>query len=297
MKNSKRGIALLVTLMFVIVITVAIGFGLKQVNSASSIVQKENFMYQSSLIIEDVINILQTSQDVKKIATSDDLYLFLSQTSFIPFEISGMSIVLKISSARGKFNPTNLRNDNNISNRMGEYLNSYGINPQYLEILADNFGGIKEDNSYNSRIFDENPSLFRDYIASPAHLKIINDFYAKEFNDNSLSKIDFNNLFYFGNDSNVTIDVNYATPEVWELMLGCSKERAETLSLGGGAYSNEADLGLSDDEKLNFRLFKKDYFVPILLVKIEITKGTSISKISFEYNISTKKGSNFVYEI
>jgi len=296
-KSSKRGIALLVTLMFVIVITVAIGFGLKQVNSASSIVQKENFMYQSSLIIEDVINILQTSQDVKKIATSDDLYLFLSQTSFIPFEISGMSIVLKISSARGKFNPTNLRNDNNISNRMGEYLNSYGVNPQYLEILADNFGGIKEDNSYNSRIFDENPSLFRDYIASPAHLKIINDFYAKEFNDNSLSKIDFNNLFYFGNDSNVTIDVNYATPEVWELMLGCSKERAETLSLGGGAYSNEADLGLSDDEKLNFRLFKKDYFVPILLVKIEITKGTSISKISFEYNISTKKGSNFVYEI
>lgn len=281
--------------MFVIVITVAIGFGLKQVKSASEIVQKENFMYQSSIIVEDILNILKTSQDVNKIQNPDELYTFLSQTSLIPFEISGINIILKISSARGKFQPSLLDTQN--SALMRQYLNNYGVNAQYLEILADNFGGIKEDNSYNSRIFDENPYLFRDYIASLSHLKKINDFYAKEFNDNSLAKIDFENLFYFGNESNITIDVNYATPEVWEMMLGSSKERAEALSMGGGAYSEAVDLALSDDEKANFELFDCAYFVPILLVEIEVTKGTSSSKISFEYNISTKKGSNFVYKI
>ena len=297
-RASKEGIALLVTVMFVIVITVAIGFGLKQVNTAASEIKKENFMYQSTLLVEDVLNILKNSPDIKSVVdsnSSDNLYIFLSQAAFIPFEVSGLEIILKVSSARSKFHPSSL--DGNNSALMRQYLNNYGINSQYVEILADNFGGIKEDNSYNSRIFDEKPYLFRDYIASSAHLKEINDFYAKEYNENSLSKIDFNNLFYFSHDSNVSIDLNYATPEVWELMLGTSRERAEELSIGGGAYSTNDDLGLNDDEIRNLGLFKTSFFEPILFVEIEIAQNGSSSKISFEYDIRAQKGSNFVYEI
>ena len=300
MKSSKKGIALLVTLMFVIVISVAIGFGLKQVNSASEIVQEENFMYQSSIIVEDILNILKKSPDIQKIAdsnSSSELYMFLSQTSLIPFDISGLNVILKVSSARKTFNPSYLHNSQKLSSLMRQYLNNNGVNSQYLEILVDNLSGIKVDNSYNSRIFDENPYLFRDFIASEAHLKVINDFYTKEYGDNSLQNINFEKLFYFGPDSNITIDLNYATPEVWEFMLGTTRERAEELSMGGGAYSSEIDLSLSDDEKRNLREFSVAYFVPTLLVEIEILKSKSSSKISFEYDILTQKGSNFVYEI
>jgi len=299
-RESKNAIALLITLMFVMVITVAIGFGLQQVNSASKILKEENFMYQSTLIVEDILGILKASPDIKKIAdsnSSNDLYMFLSQVAFIPFNVSDMEIILKISSARAKFNPSHLQNDLNSSNKMRDYLNSYGVNSQYLEILADNFGGIKDDNSYNSRIFDEKPSLFREYIASSEHLKQINDFYTQEYKDNSLSKIDFNNLFYFGSDENTTIDLNYATPEVWEMMLGVSRERAEALSLGGGLYESSEDLALNDEEKSSLRLFKADYFVPILLIEVEISNKIESAKISFEYDIENSKGSNFVYKI
>ncbi|MDQ7066928.1 MAG: hypothetical protein Q9M40_02380 [Sulfurimonas sp.] len=58
MKRSKHAIALLITVMFIIVITVAIGVGLKQVNSASFQMKNEKFMYQSRLLIEDILKIL-----------------------------------------------------------------------------------------------------------------------------------------------------------------------------------------------------------------------------------------------
>jgi len=298
MKQSKNAIALLITLMFVIVITVAIGFGLKQVNSSAEIIKEEKFIYQSRVLVEDVLNILRSSKDIKKIAdsnSSEELYLFLSQVAFIPLEYKDLKIVLKISSARAKFNPSMLESNNSLL--MRHYLNKYGVNAQYIEVLADNFGGIKDDNSYNSRIFEENPSLFREYIATLAHLKVINEFYIKEYNENALLKIDFNSLFYFGADKNTSIDLNYASAEVWKLILGVSTERAEELLLGAGTYETKEDLDLSDEEAQNLELFKTDCFEPILLVEIELNESKNYSTISFEYDISTQKGSNFVFKI
>ena len=299
MRNSSRNaIALLITLMFVIVITVAIGVGLKQINDASKILKSENFMYQSSIIIEDVLNILKSSPDVARVAdsnSSDELYILLSSASFIPFESSGLEIVLKLQSARAKFNPAQL--DANTTESFVDYLNNKMVNSQYLEILFDSVSGVKEDNSYNSAIFEENPYLFRDYIASAKHLKKINDFYAEEYNDNSLEKIDFDNLFYFTQDKNMSIDLNYATTEVWELLLGSTPERAEFLSSNAGAYTDDASLNLDDSELERLKKFKTSFYQPIVLVEIDMRRDDSHSTIQFEYDIKEKKGSNFVYEL
>jgi len=298
MRQKRGAIALLITVMFVIVITVAIGFGLKQVNKASSLVAEENFMYQSQIIIEDVVKILQTSKDIQLVAdanTSDALFILISQAGFIPFESNGLEIVLKIKSARGKFNPAQL--DTNRTTLLKQYMNNKRINSEYVDILLDNIGGIKEDNSYNSRIFDEKPYLFRDYIASSKHLKEINDFYTKEYNDNALADVDFNNLFYYSSDTNMSLDLNYVTTEVWEMILTTSKERAELLSAGMGSYTTVEDLALNDDELENLSMYKYSFFEPILFVELELTQNTKSSRVTFEYDIKEKKGSNFVYEI
>ncbi|MBL1243406.1 MAG: hypothetical protein COA39_003260 [Sulfurimonas sp.] len=299
MQRSRKGIALLITLMFVIVITVAIAYGLKQVNDATKIVKQEQFLYQRSIIVEDILKILNNSRElhasVENNSTSD-FYLLLSQASFIPFEYEGVEILLKMKSARAKFNPAMLNETTSV--RLREYLVRNNINSQYVDILLDNIGGIKEDNSYNSAIFDENPYLFRDYIASAKHLEIINDYYTKEYNDNALKKVDFNQLFYYGSDENISIDVNYATSEVWEFMLGCTRERAETLSAGGGNYFNIEDLNLNDDEKeILTSAFDIKYLEPIIQIELDITLNGQESKLSFEYDIKNKKGSHFVYEI
>lgn len=298
MYKARNAIALLITIMFVIVITVAIGFGLTQVNSASKIIKDEHFMYQSSIIIEDVFNILKNSPDVARVAdsnSSDELFVLLSSAAFIPFESSGVEIVLKLESARAKFNPAQL--DINTTQSFVDYLNAKMVNTQYLDILLDSISGVKEDNSYNSAIFDENPYLFRDYVTSAKHLKKINEFYAQEYNDNALAKINFENLFYFTADKNTSIDLNYATAEVWELLLGTTVQRAEYLATNAGAYSDDASLELNDDELERLKKFKYSFFEPIVLVNIEIKENDSRSRIAFEYDIKKKKGSNFVYEL
>ncbi len=299
MHKSRNAIALLITLMFVIVITVAIGYGLKQVNVATKIVQEENFLYQRNIIIEDILNILNNSRELQAAVennSSIEFFTLLSQAGFIPFEYGGVEIILKIKSARGKFNPSAI--DETRGTLLRQYLGNHNINSQYVDLLIDNTSGIKEDNSYNTPIFDENPNLFRDYIASAKHLKIINDFYAREYNDNSLQNIDFNELFYYGaDDANTSIDVNYATAEVWELMLGCQRERAEFLSLAGGSYNSIEDLNLNSEEEVFATNFNISFLEPIVLIELEITINGQGSTMSFEYNIQNKKGSNFAYEI
>ncbi|MDQ7042682.1 MAG: hypothetical protein Q9M34_04040 [Sulfurimonas sp.] len=299
MQRGRSAIALLITLMFVIVITVAIGYGLGQVNDASQIVQEENALYQRNIIVEDILNILRTSKELEVGVdnnSSSDLYLLLSQVAFIPFEYKGVEILLRIKSARMKFNPAMLTPATGAL--LSQYLGRYNINASYIDILFDNINGIPTDNSYNSTIFDENPYLFRDYIASAKHLERINDFYTKEYHDNALSNVDFSQLFYYTPDRNISIDVNYATPEVWEFMLGCTRDRAEVLNAAGGSYSEINDLNLNDDEKeILTQNFQISFFEPIVQIDLDITLNGAYTKMSFEYNIQTKKGSNFVYEL
>ncbi|MEA2100526.1 MAG: hypothetical protein U9P72_10405 [Campylobacterota bacterium] len=305
---NKKGIALLITLLFIIAITLSIGIGLKQVKVASSEIQNENFMLQTTIILDDVLKFLKTSKDLEKVAsdnTGEALYMFLSQSSFIPFEASDIKISLEIVSARAKLNINAIvdingsKSDVSIARieALKVYLSNYNINEDYTNILLDVMGKVKEDMSYNSDIFYEKPYLFRDFVVSDTHLGEVNDFYMKTYHDNNLKNIDFEKLFSFNSNIKTAIDLNYASAEVWELILGVDKLRAEELSFGSGSYTKLDELGLSNHEKLMLDRFKTSYFEPHLDVNIEIMQNSNMAKIHFEYDIKNKKGSNFSYEI
>jgi len=303
--RQKRGIALLITLLFIIAITVAVGVGFKQINSASKSVNSEAFMIETDMILDDVLHILNSSKELDMILKSNDINIrrdafniFLAQTAFIPFESSGIKMSLELSSARSKFNPNTVANSESITDALISYLNLYEINAEYVNMLRDMVSGVKEDFSYNSDIFNQQPNLFRDYIVSQAHLNEINQFYKKIYREDKLKDINFKNLFYYSKDkTNYKIDLNYATIDVWQLILGCDKIRAEQLKNDSGAYASVKDLVLSDDEKLSLTHFKTSFFEPIIDVKVEIMKNGLDTYIEFEYDMKTKKGTNFVYEI
>lgn len=306
MRGFKRGIALLITLLFIIAITVAVGIGLKYVNEASHEISNENFMLQTAVILDDVLNLLKTNKELDQIVqdqSADSLYLFLSEAGFIPLESSGVKVMIEITSARSKFNINALK-DNNAStlniqrvNAMKEYMARYMVNEDYVTILLDLMGGVKEDLSYNSGIFNEKSNLFRDYIVSKEHLENVNTFYKKEFRDNNVDKLEIENLFYFSGDKNSSLDVNQATAEAWELLLGCDTIRGEELAANAGTYTTGEDLYLSSDETIAFGRFQTSYFEPYLDVKVEVLENNNSANIRFEYDMKNKKGSNFVYEI
>lgn len=305
MKSSKKGITLLVTVLFIMAIMVAISVGLQQMKDASWHVENENFMFQVSTVLEDVLYILDTSKELEQVMhtkSSADLFTFLSSVSFLSLDNYGLKVNIHINSARSHFNVNSLLDTNgstinvNRVNALKEYLSKHRVNTEYVDILLDLMRGIQDDRGYNSAIFQEKPYLFRDYIISEKHLDEVNDFYMKTYHQN-LKNIDFTQLFYFSNKKNNFIDLNYATPEIWDMILGCDKEKAQQLASGGGEYTSLDNLSLSDKEKLALAKFQTSFFEPFLDVVINITQSSQHAKIRFEYTIRTKKGSNFVYEI
>lgn len=300
---KKKGIALLITLLFIMAISISIGVGLKYVNDASAEVENENFLFQSRVIADDIINLLKNSQEMETItknASIEGLFIFLSQSSFIPFEVADLKISMEIRSARAKFNPNTLSDGNSTIelekvDALKEYMSRHRINHTYVDILLDNMN--PKNTSYSSSIFSDKPYLFRDYIASDVHLEEINDFYTQIYYDNNLKNIDLEKLFFVSPSRHTRIDLNYATPEVWEMILGVDKQRAEQLSLGGGSYIDLASLDLDEDEIKALERFDVSYFEPSLDIILNISKDDKSANIRFEYDIKNKKGLNFSYAI
>ena len=302
---KRHAIALLITIFFIMAISVILGLSLKQIKDTKDEVIQEKFILQTSVLMDDILNILKKSQDLDLIVkdnSKDALFIFLSEVSFIPFESSGVNVMIEISSARSKFNVNTLVNAGGKLEQkrvyaLINYFSTFNVNNSYVDMLVDSISKTEEDIYYNSDIFNENPNLFRDYISSSAHLDEINNYYMKSNNDNSLSQIDFDDLFYYSINKNSKIDLNYATVQTWRLLLGCDEARAEQLNAGGGSYITIENLLLSDEEKLLLSNFSVSYYEPFLDVLVEIIEGDVSSKVRFEYDMKNKKGSNYIYEI
>jgi len=229
--HLRKGIALLITVMFVIVITATIGYILKQVNESQKEVVDERYIYESALYVEDILNILKTSPLLSEITGENgaqNLFLFLSENGLLSYEYGDAKVVIHIGSARTKFNLHNLNSTNEPYLR--QYFSYHGVRDEYVDMLQDCIGGIREDQIYKSRIFEEERELFRDYLASKRHLEKINTFYKNEYADNALEALDTQELFSFNKDENSSIDLNYATPQTWELLTGVDQEQAKLLA-------------------------------------------------------------------
>ena len=300
-KKMRNAIALMITLFFVMALTVSIGLGLKYVKEGAQSVNQEQFLIQIRSVLADFLTMLRKTPQITSINSADTLSLFLSQASLIPLSNNDMSVIIQMGSARDKISPeilnTKVKRDAFLA-----FLARNGINPDYLNILDDLMGGIKVDGSYKSDIFTNRPTLFRNYIASKQQLEVADTFYIEQFHEQSLQKITPTKLFYTSaesNASNYKMDLNHIKPMVWEILLGCDKQRAETLSANGGYYTNENDLGLSEDENLSLMRFHQNisFYEPFIAIKITIIKDDEQAIISFEYNLQSKKGSNFVLEV
>lgn len=294
--THKKAIALFITVMFIMLITVSIGVGLKYINISSKSVNDENFVLQNFIILSDVLHILKNSSLLSKINSPEELSFFLSESSFIPLQSNGTEIIIEVRSARSKINP-NIFLDNSKIEALKNYFITKSANIEYINMFLDIIGGIKEDMSYNSGIFAQKPYLFRDYISSYKHLEEISDSYMKSYHDDSFKKINMQELFYISKDKTTSVDLNYATQSVWELMLGCDEERAKMLSIYGGTRTSLDELELTSEEKVSLSRFKTSFFEPYLDVNIKTMQKDKSSNIRFEYDIKLKKGYNFAYEV
>jgi len=300
MNISKKGIALLVTLFFLMAIIISIGVGLKYVNSAKSSIKDENFLLQTNVILDDVLTFLKESPELEMIVkdeTGDALDIFLAQSEFIPFELSDIKVALSIKSARRKINLNELLDSNGTNGQdsmqmqhFKSFLSSYNVNPSYIDMLRDSVS--KYDINYypSTDILDAKPDTFRDYISSYKHLQEINDFYTNSYYENSLSVIDFKDLFYFGRENKQTkeycIDSYYISSWAKHMLEGVNIDEAENIVVDVNASTFKDLYCKANDEKRY-----------VLDIELEIIRDEKTANISFEYDIKQTKGYNFSYEI
>ncbi|MFA5233630.1 MAG: hypothetical protein WC390_04445 [Sulfurimonas sp.] len=304
--TRKNAIALLVTILFIMAITIGIGIGLSAMKSASQDVEDERFMFQTALVLDDILSLLSTSLDIETLSEADateEFARFLNQTQSIPFAIEDIKVLVKIGSARESFNVNSLQDANATlyvqrAELLKEYLQRFGVQEDYINFLRDGMSGIKEDASYHTRMFYDKPYLYRDYIASLEHLGQINEEYTRQYRDTTLKKADLEHLFSFNKERGTKIDLNYATQTTWMFMLGIDEESALSLVQKSNLYRSYEDLSISDEKKIVLQeFFETSFFEPFVEVQVLINQGDKSAKIVFEYDLKNKKGSNFVYEI
>lgn len=293
--RCKNGIALLTTLLFIMLITVSLGVSLEYIKKSQESVQTEQFMYQSAFILEDLLLVLEKSPLLQRINSASTLSEFLLDFESIPLELNGLKVIITMQSARAKINP-NIFKDEKTLNALNNFLLNRGINANYSEYIYDSIHGVREDMSYKTDMFIRYPLLFRDSISSYKHLGEINSIYMKSTHDSNFLSLNTHELFYPSSETNSSIDLNQATALTYELILGCDEVRAQELI----AYDNITTLevlSLTDDEKASLSSFNTSFYEPYLDVSIAIQEKDKTSNIRFEYNLKSKKGNNFVFEI
>ena len=280
----KRGIALLITLFFVMAITLSMGIGFKYIKDTKDSVSEEQFLLQTSALVDDIQNILKNSKQLKEIKNSEDLSIFLAESSFIPLQYKNTQITLEFSSARGRLN-INVLKDKQRLEIFKNYLLSKMVVVEFADILLDSMSGIKEDLSYRTDIFNDNPNLFRDYVASDEHLDKLLQIYKNKYHDKHIEDLKMEKLFFADKDTTTKVDLNFATSEVFQLMLGCSKERADELNTNAGSYKKLEDLHLNDDEKKMISKFKYSFYEPHLNIKLSTSQDNKHQSIEFRYDL------------
>lgn len=300
---KKQGIALLITMLFLIAISASIAIGFGQIEDASKSIRKEHFILQCKIINDDIVRILRQSKQLDSIASKQSisgLHDFVLAASFIPISADGLHVTINIKSARSKFDINNLLNqDRSININKVQALKSFlarnGANEAFVNIILDDMGKIKGQTHYNNILTNRYPGLLQGYISSPAQFHLLYRFYINSFEDDSLKNIDFNKLFYFTNKQGNKIDLNFATLQTWEMLLNTNAQRASLMVAKEGSYKNMKDLNLNTQEQKNLNRFNVSFFEPIIYVTIHVSISKQNAYIGFAYNLQTKAESNVRY--
>ena len=296
--TSREGVALLITLFFIIAITAAIGVSLMNVKKSRETLHEARFLLQSAAVVEDVIALMNEADKLGSVSDTDSLSIFLLTAGFIPLELKELLVKIEITSAMGRLNINSLNSSKELQQALVEYMARFNVQDAYYlsDLILDCSGGFKE--VYKTNIFDEMPELYRERIVSNRHFEKIIDFYVLERHDNAVNAIPWDEIIRFDENNVTAIDANYVTPALWQMFIpGLQEERATELASGEGGYYALADLGLSEDEQKEIAKYKLSFFQPIVRIDIEVMENNSSAHIAFDYDLSSKKGKHFEFGI
>ncbi len=298
MQKRRQGVALLITLFFIIAITAAIGVSLLQLQKSAKTLQDTRFLLQSSAIVEDIISLVSEADKLGVVTDAESFNIFLLTAGFIPLELKELLVKIEITSAMGHLNINSLNSSKPLQEALIAYMSRYNVQDAYYmsDLILDCSGGYKD--VYKTNLFDEMPELYRDRIVSKRHFNELLDFYIRERHDDAVTKIPWDDLIRFDDNNATGLDANYITPALWQLLVpGMEEERARELSAGDVTYTKLEDMELSPDEKAIVSKYSLSFYLPTVHIDIEVLENNSSAHVVYDYDLSTKKGKHFEFGI
>ncbi len=296
--KKHSGVALLITLFFIIAITAAVGVSLMNIKKSAKTLHEARFLLQSGAVIEDVLALMSEADKLGNVNDADTLELFLLTAGFIPLELKELLVKIEITSTMGHININTLVNTPAFQEALIAYMTRFNVQDAYYmnDLLVDCMGGYKD--VYKTNIFDELPELYRDRIVSKRHLNKVLDFYVRERHDHSVEMLPWDALIRFDERNATALDANYIEPALWQLFLPqIQEEQAVALADNDVIYNSLQELDITTEERQSLSPFNIGFFTPTVHLDIEIMENNSTAHVAFDYDMSTKKGKHFEFGI
>ena len=281
----KKGIALLITIGFIAILTALMAYMFSISNSTFENIENLESKNQNFIIYKDIKTILD--ERAKNLKSSEGLSVFLLgiPSTFDKKTKLRLSVELQSLSNKVNINSIIIKNKQDVSiisflKRVCEQYNVLDVT-FFTNLVLDTIDEDSLSRGAMSEINQENIKFSNGRIVGKEHFDALINYYANKSGDTNILDVPWEKLIYFGALSKSTIDCNRM-----------SEELIVTLLQSNESFTSCEEINTPKAKELakqyNLKAFSPEssYFV-LATVMYELDKRAN--KLSFMYDIKTKE--------
>lgn len=291
--KKRAGIVLLITLFFIVLITLLIGENFKTTQKQFENSTKLNFLTQSNLLLLDLERAFQKS--VANIGNRDDLNVLLNMPFDFSDKSSDIDFSLKFKSAQNGLHFGRLNDNNDTIAEMYQEVLGYILRDAnvydpmfFIALLQDTYDKDTEERIFGSELSLRDNRFRNGSLDSKKQFDTILDFYAKEREDTNIYNISWDEIVSFRDRE---VDINYISPLLLRALLPTmpSYQATSLTTQKEELISSIDELDIYESQKERLKIFNVVSYGPSLECSVEFRLRDDILLADFIYNIGDKK--------
>ena len=285
----KKGIALLITIGFITVLTLLIGYMFLFSETIFKKVQKSDFPNQRVIIFDDIKSIMDTN--AKNVKDYDDLSNFLYKIPPLVDKKNQLFLSVSMIPLSNKIDLNSVLVNKKVNKASVDFIRqiseTYNVLDSHflISLILDTIDTDDISREALSEISREDVKFSNGRIIDIEHFQKILEYYDKIVDDKSVFKIPWEKLIYLGSGKSDLLDCDRLSKELVNV-LGLDLDGYE------GCSSVNETQNIKISQKYNLKRFKKgkNYFI---FVKIGYKIGKIADTMVFTYNINGGEVTNF----
>ncbi len=285
----KKGIALLITIGFVAVLTALIAYIFSLSNSVFNEAEKVHNLNQGQILSSDIKKLVD--RHIQDVNSSDDFSNFLIGIPPFYESKSGLGIEIELAPLSNRININSILVKNKINKNIEEYLqkicDDYNVldSSFFIALVLDTIDTDVISRQALSEISMQNIRYSNGKIFDKAQFEVLKKYYAGVVQDKNIFAIPWKKFIYFGDTKPGIVDCDRMSKEMIDMLGLQSENYIGCDDLKSVEYKDIAS-------KYNLKKFNKvDHYY--ILVRIYYQVNLIKDRASFVYDIKTKKASSF----